>query len=142
MDIETKRNAGTAYLTLDGAGLIVTLGSYAAAHTNAAIAGLDTSPLGQILISLLLSDFNLLFLTTTTELVRPELVPGLELSATMLGDVALGHGCLGHRGVKTKRTTTGCISLRNGGGERKGDGGGKEEDEVNSKMWEMGIPAS
>ena len=97
-----SRDAGTAYLTLDSAGLIVTLGSYAAAHTNAAIAGLDTSPLGQILISLLLSDFNLLFLTTTTEFVRPELIPGLELGATMLGDVALGHGCLGHKRGENK----------------------------------------
>ena len=98
-----SRDAGTAYLTLDSAGLIVTLGSrYAAAHANATIAGLNSSSLGQILFSLLLSDFNLLFLTTTTEFVRPELIPGLELGATMLGDVALGHGCLGHKRGENK----------------------------------------
>jgi hypothetical protein len=93
------------YLTLNSTGFIVTLGGgHATSYTNPAIPGLNTSPLGQVFFSLLLSDLDLLLFTTTTKLVRPELVPGLELGATMLGDVAFGHGCLGHRGVKTKRT--------------------------------------
>lgn len=87
-----------AYLAFYGSGFIITLGGsgHAASHTNPTIAGLNTSPLGQILFSFLLANFNLLLLTTTTKLVRPELIPSLELGTTMLWDVALGHGCLGH----------------------------------------------
>ena len=92
-----------AYLTLNSTGFIVTLGGgHTTSYTNPAIPGLNTSPLGQVFFSLLLSDLNLLLFTTTTKLVRPELVPGLELGATMLGDVAFGHGCLGHKRGENK----------------------------------------
>ena len=96
----------STYLAFDGTGFIVTLGG-GTTNTNSTIPGLDTSSLGQVLFSLLLPNLNLLFFTTTTEFFGPELVPGLELGATMLWDVTLRHGCL-ERGVKTKRTT-GCF---------------------------------
>lgn len=86
----------STHLAFDGTGLIITLsGGHAASHTNSSIPGLDTSPLGQIFLSLLLPNLNLLLLTTTAELFGPELVSGLELGSTMLRDVTLRHGCLG-----------------------------------------------
>jgi hypothetical protein len=82
------------YLALDSTGLVVALsGGHATSDTNTAIPGLDTSSLGQVLFSFLLSNLDLLFLTTTAQFVRTELVPGLVLGAAMLWDVAFGHGC-------------------------------------------------
>lgn len=88
-----KKARWKAYLTLDGAGLVITLSGNTAAYTNSTITGLDTSSLGQVLFSLLLANFNLLLLTATTEFIRLELISGLELGATVLGDVTFGHGC-------------------------------------------------
>lgn len=102
-----SENSST-YLAFDGTGFIVTLGG-GTTHTNSTIPGLNTSSLGQVLFSLLLPNLNLLFFTTTTEFFGPELVPGLELSATMLWDVTLRHGCLEgcenkeHHGVEKRK---------------------------------------
>lgn len=64
----------------------------------AAIAGLDATPLSKIFLSLLLSDFDLLFLATTAQLIWFELILSFELRPTMLGNVAVRHGgCLGRR---------------------------------------------
>ena len=51
----------------------------------------DSSSLRKVLFSLGLADLDLLLLAATAQLVRLELPLGLELSAAMLGDEALGH---------------------------------------------------
>ena len=55
----------------------------------------DASPLGQVLLPLGFSNFHLLLLATTAELIGLELAFGLELVAAMFGDVAFSHfeGC-------------------------------------------------
>jgi hypothetical protein len=82
------------YLALDSTGLVITLGGSGHATTNAdsTIAGLNSASLGQVLLTLLLSDLDLLFLTAATELIGLELVPGLELGPTVFGDIAFRHG--------------------------------------------------
>lgn len=82
------------HLALNSTGLIVTLGGggHATANADSTIPGLDATSLGQILLTLLLPNLDLLFFTTAAELVRAELVPGLELGPAVLGDITFRHG--------------------------------------------------
>lgn len=83
------------YLSL-GAALLLAVGggghASGTADSDLAIAGLDASPLGQVFVSLLLPDLDLLLLAAAAELVGLERALGLELRATVLGDVSLSHG--------------------------------------------------
>jgi hypothetical protein len=88
-------------LRLGRSGVIIAIGGGTKRSTRTVLTGSDTSSLGQVLLTLGLSDLDLLLLTATTELLRLEGVLRLELSAAMLGDVSLSHDdcyCFGPRG--------------------------------------------
>lgn len=89
-----KTDRDRSYLALNSTGLIVTLGGGGHATTNAdsTIPSLNATSLGQVLLTLLLPDLNLLFFTAAAELIRAELVPGLELRPTVFGDITFRHG--------------------------------------------------
>jgi hypothetical protein len=96
-----KRNEGLsvegkiskAYLTLDSTGFIVALSSGVhATNTDATIPCLNTTSLGQVVLTLLLPNLDLLFLTATAELIGLELASGLELRPAVFGDIAFRHG--------------------------------------------------
>ena len=82
-----------AYLRLGGRVLIITVGSSTKGSSRSRVASTDTAPLGQVLLALCLANLDLLFLTTATKLIGLEGALGLELGATMLGDIAVSHGC-------------------------------------------------
>lgn len=82
----------TTYLAFNSAALFLVAVNADLATNDAAIAGLNASSLGKIFFSLLLSDLNLLLLTSTTELIGLELIFGLELRPAMLWDVTVRHG--------------------------------------------------
>jgi hypothetical protein len=63
------------------------------ASRNISIARQNASSLRKIFFSFLFTDFDLLFLAATAELIRLELVLGLELGPAMLWDVPVRHGC-------------------------------------------------
>jgi len=88
-------------LGLGRSGLIITIRGGTERSTRAVLTGSNTSTLGQVLLTLGLSNLDLLLLATTTELLRLEGILGLELSSAMLGNVSLSHGdcyCFGTRG--------------------------------------------
>lgn len=86
---ETSQNT---YLTLDGSGLIVAVGSGAQRSAELALtASGNTTSLCKVLLSLLLSDLDLLFLTAAAELVWLEGVLGLERGPAVLGDISVRH---------------------------------------------------
>jgi hypothetical protein len=96
--VEEKRYT---YLRLGRSGVIIAIGGGTKRSTRTVLTGSDTSSLGQVLLTLGLSDLDLLLLTATAELLRLEGVLRLELSAAMLGDVSLSHDdcyCFGPRG--------------------------------------------
>lgn len=90
--VEAKGKGGGTYLGLCGGGLIVTVGGGTKGSTRSVLTGADASSLGQVLLTLGLADLDLLLLAAAAELLRLEGVLRLELSAAMLGDVALSHG--------------------------------------------------
>lgn len=77
------------YFALNGSGLIVAIS--VPANANISIISLNTSALGDVFLSLLSSNFNLLFLTSTTQLIGFETVLCLELSAAMFRNVTFSH---------------------------------------------------
>ena len=79
------------YLTFDGSGLIITVGSGPQGCTKLALSACDAPSFGKVLLTLLLSDLDLLLLTTTTELIRLESVLGLECRPAVLGNVPVRH---------------------------------------------------
>ena len=79
------------YLALDSCRLIITVGSGAQRGTKGLAAG-DSSSLCKVLLALLLSDLNLLFLTAAAKLIGLEQVLCLEGGAAMLGNIAVRHG--------------------------------------------------
>jgi len=88
-------------LGLGRSGLIITIRGGTERSTRAVLTGSNTSTLGQVLLTLGLSNLDLLLLATTTELLRLEGILGLELSSAMLGNVSLSHDdcdCFGTRG--------------------------------------------
>lgn len=95
-DFHMQRNSGT-YLTLDGTGLIITLGGgIHATNTDTAIPCLNTTSLGQVVLTFLLANFHLLLFTTTAELIGLKLVISLELCPAVFGNIAIRHdGCRG-----------------------------------------------
>lgn len=89
------------YLRFSRGGLIVAIRGSTEGSARSVLTGSNTSSLGQVLLTLGLSNLNLLLLTTATEFFRLEGVLRLELSAAMLGDVSLSHVdccCFGPRG--------------------------------------------
>lgn len=84
-------NVFRTYLGFCGGGLIVAVGSSTKRGARSILTGSNTSTLCKVLFSLGLSNLDLLFLATTTQLLRLEGVLGLELRPTMLGDVSLRH---------------------------------------------------
>lgn len=81
------------YRTLSVGALIVAVRCRTEGSARAALATVaNASPLCEVLLTLLLADLDLLFLTTAAELVRLEGVLGLERRTTVLRDVAVRHG--------------------------------------------------
>jgi hypothetical protein len=88
IDLGTSRT----YLSLNCASFIVTIGAHGqSSNPNLPITALDASSFGKIFLSLLLTNFNLLFFSATAELIWFEGILRFELRAAMLWDVALGH---------------------------------------------------
>lgn len=81
------------YLGLCGRVLILTVGGGAQGGTRSVLTSADASSLCQVLLTLCLSNLDLLLLTTAAKLIWLEGVLGFELGPSMLGDVALSHGC-------------------------------------------------
>lgn len=82
--------AGQTYLTLDVGALIVAVGGCTERGARLVPAS-DTATLRKVLLTLRLTDLNLLLFTAAAELVRLESALGLERRATVLGDVLVGH---------------------------------------------------
>ena len=89
-----EKEKKNTYLALNSTSFVVALsaGSHGTTNTNTTIGSLDTASLGHVLLALLLADLHLLFFAAAAELIRTELVPGLELCAAVLGDVTFRHG--------------------------------------------------
>lgn len=81
-----------AYLRLGRRVLIVTVGGGTKGSSRSRVASTNTAPLGQVLLALRLANLDLLFLTTATKLIGLEGALGLELGATVLGNVPVSHG--------------------------------------------------
>lgn len=81
------------YLGLCGRVLILAVGGGAQGGTRSVLASADASSLCQVLLTLCLSNLNLLLLATAAKLIWLEGVLGFELGPSVLGDVALSHGC-------------------------------------------------
>jgi hypothetical protein len=79
------------YLGLCGSRLIVAVGGSTECGAWTVLTGSNASTLGQVLFSLGLSNLDLLFLTSTTQLFGLKGVLRLELRPTVLGDVSLRH---------------------------------------------------
>ena len=89
------------YLRFSRGGLIVAIRGSTEGSARSVFTGSNTSSLGQVLLTLGLSNLDLLLLTTATEFFRLEGVLRLELSSAMLGNVSLSHDdcdCFGTRG--------------------------------------------
>lgn len=87
------RGSLATYLGFCGRVLILAVGGGAEGGTRSVVASADASSLCQVLLTLCLSNLDLLLLATAAELIWLEGVLGLELGPSMLGDVALSHGC-------------------------------------------------
>jgi hypothetical protein len=84
----------SAYLTLRRGSVIVRIWLGAQRSSRAVtICASDASSLCQVLLTLCLSDLDLLFFTAASQLFRLEGVLCLELGTTMFWDVAFRHGC-------------------------------------------------
>lgn len=81
------------YLGLCRGVLIVAVGRSTKGSSRALVTSTNTATLGEILLTLLLSDLDLGLLATTAKFFGLEGALGLELGAPMLGNVAVGHGC-------------------------------------------------
>jgi hypothetical protein len=79
------------YLRLSRGGVIVAVGSGTERGARAVLAGADTSPLGQVLLALCLSDLNLLLFAAASKLLGLEGVLSLELGSAMLWDISFRH---------------------------------------------------
>jgi hypothetical protein len=90
---DRKSRTTKTHLALDSTGFIIALsgGSHATTNTNSSIASHNTTSLSKTLLALLLANLDLLLLTAATELIGAELVLGLELRPTMLGNIAFRH---------------------------------------------------
>lgn len=91
--VDHARRSLATYLGLCGRVLILAVGGGAQGGTRSVLASADASSLCQVLLTLCLSNLNLLLLATAAELIWLEGVLGFELSPSVLGDVALSHGC-------------------------------------------------
>jgi hypothetical protein len=81
-----------AYLALSICALIIAVRCGTKGGARRTIATVpDATPLGEVLLPLLLPDLNLLLFAAPTQLVRLECALCLEVGAAMLGNVALRH---------------------------------------------------
>ncbi|KMU88789.1 hypothetical protein CIHG_06457 [Coccidioides immitis H538.4] len=80
------------YLSFDRSTLFVAVQAHTGLNADLSIAGLDASTLGEIFLSSLLSNLDLLLSTTATKVFRLERALRLELGATVLGNVSVRHG--------------------------------------------------
>jgi hypothetical protein len=113
---KTIETAEEAYLRLSRSRLIVAIRGGAKGSARSVLTGANSSSLGQVLLTLRLSDLNLLLFTTTSELLRLEGVLCLELSSAMLGDVSLSHGgsCVGSIFCEVMAMCGGGMKMRKG----------------------------
>jgi hypothetical protein len=81
----------STYLALDVAAIALIL-AVRADGSWATLARSKTTTLGQILLTFLPSNLDLLLFAAAAEFVRLEGTLGLEGRTTMFGDVAIGHG--------------------------------------------------
>jgi hypothetical protein len=79
------------YLALDISPFIVAVGS-GTQRSAGSVSASNATALCEVLLALGLSDLDLLFLAAAAELVRLESALRLEGRATVLGDIAFGHG--------------------------------------------------
>ena len=80
------------YCALGVGALIVTVWRSAERRTRATLATVtNASPLGEVLLALLLADLDLLLLTTAAQLIGLESVLRLEGGAAVLGDITVRH---------------------------------------------------
>ena len=94
MRFTLKALSKVTYLTLCVGALIVTVWRCTKRSAWRTIAtSADSSPLCEVLFSLLLADLYLLLFAAPTELIRLEGALRFEVGAAMLGDVALCHRC-------------------------------------------------
>ena len=81
------------YRTLGVGSLIVTVRRSTERSTRSALATVaNASPLGEVLLALLLADLDLLLLAAAAELIGLESVLCLESGAAVLGDITVRHG--------------------------------------------------
>lgn len=88
--VRVLRHTAHAHLAFDGCRLIVAVGGGTERSTKSLAAG-NASSLCKVLLALLLSDLDLLFLTAAAELIGLQQVLCLESCAAMLWDVAVRH---------------------------------------------------
>jgi hypothetical protein len=86
-----RRDGDHGYLALDSCRLIVAVGGGAQRGTQGLVAAGDASSLCKVLLALLLSDLDLLFLAAAAKLIGLQQVLCLEGGAAMLGNVAVRH---------------------------------------------------
>lgn len=80
------------YRALSVGALIIAVRRSTERGTGAALATVaNASPLGQVLLTLLLADLDLLLLATAAELIGLERVLRLESGAAVLGDITVRH---------------------------------------------------
>jgi len=80
------------YCALGVGSLIVAVWCSAERRTRAGLAtATNASPLGEVLLTLLLANLDLLFLAAAAQLVRLESVLRLEGGAAVLGDITVRH---------------------------------------------------
>lgn len=101
-DAAMSNDGKFTYLALSGSSVIVTVGGGAQRGTGTVLACADTAALCEVLLSLGLSDLDLLLLAATSQLLGLEGALRLELSSAMLGNVPISHDC----GSFSRRRTT------------------------------------
>jgi hypothetical protein len=103
-DSNIKEVKTETYLALNSTSFIVTLGGGShATNADATIPGLNTTSLGQVIVTLLLANLDLLFFTTAAELIGLELVLSLELCPAVFGDVAFRHDDCSKKGSAPRK---------------------------------------
>lgn len=111
------------YLGLSRRVLIVAVGGSTKGSARALVTSTDTTSLGEVLLTLLLSNLDLGLLAPATKLFGLEGALGLELGAPMLGNVAVGHGCDVVRGVDLlcrRRWSVGVVKREEWAGDSEG----------------------
>jgi hypothetical protein len=92
-DFAFPRVVDATYRTLSVGSLIIAVRRRTERSTRSALAAVaNASPLGEVLLALLLANLDLLLLTAAAELIGLESVLGLEGGAAVLGNITVRHG--------------------------------------------------